>query len=181
MAQAKTNPIRKYRALGQPKRSERMITYSFAVEGEPCPWTSWPKRGPMPPAFARMQVWQEHIRAAFWNKYRDKPRLSGLITLDIEFYRGLPASAPKRLEALERWMIRHIKTKPDLTNYLKAAEDALQGVVFVDDSQVVKGSELKGYSRPGQPHYPGGYTVFTVTEMEAGDEIVRVLQGGPTQ
>ena len=151
-----------------------MITYSFVVEGEPCPWTSWPKRGPMPPAFARMHVWQEQIRAAFWNKYHSKPLLSGLISLDIEFYRGVPESAPRGPEALQRWMARHIKTKPDRTNYLKAAEDALNGVVFVDDSQVVKGSEIKWYSRPGQPHYPGGYSVFTVTEAE----IERILEGG---
>ena len=123
----------------------------------------------MPPAFARMQAWQEEIRIAFWNKYHGKLLLSGPIFMEAEFYRGIPASAPKGTEALQRWMVRHIQTKPDRTNYLKAAEDALNGVVFVDDSHVVKGSEFKWYSRPGQPHYPGGYSVFRIREMAAGE------------
>ena len=138
---------------------------SFVVPGEPRPWTSWPKRGPMPTGFANMQRWQHDIQVAFLLKYRAQPLLSGLIVLDVEFYRGIPASAPKGKEALQRWMAKHIKTKPDRTNYLKAAEDALSGLVFVDDSYVVKGSEIKWYSRPGQPHYPGGYSVFRVREI----------------
>ena len=143
--------------------------YFFVVPGEPCQWTAWPKRGPMPPAFARMQAWQEEIRIAFWNKYHGKLLLSGPIFMEAEFYRGIPASAPKGTEALQRWMVRHIQTKPDRTNYLKAAEDALNGVVFVDDSHVVKGSERKWYSRPDQPHYPGGYSVFRIGEMAPGE------------
>jgi Holliday junction resolvase RusA-like endonuclease len=50
--------------------------------------------------------------------------------------------------------------RPDRTNYLKGFEDALQGIVYVNDSQVVDGPILKEYADG-----PEGYTVVWIQEL----------------
>jgi Holliday junction resolvase RusA-like endonuclease len=65
------------------------------------------------------------------------PPLEGALALGMCVYRPIPKSFSKRRrEAAERGKLRPI-TKPDLDNYVKAAKDALKGVVWADDSQIV--------------------------------------------
>jgi Holliday junction resolvase RusA-like endonuclease len=65
------------------------------------------------------------------------PPLEGALALGMCVYRAIPKSFSKRRrEAAERGELRPI-TKPDLDNYVKAAKDALKGVVWADDSQIV--------------------------------------------
>ena len=51
--------------------------------------------------------------------------------------------------------------RPDLTNYQKAAEDALTGLLYQDDSQVVMVHSGKRYTDEAE-----GYTHITVAELE---------------
>lgn len=53
------------------------------------------------------------------------------IELTVETFRTLPKSTPLKVER------EHDTKKPDGSNELKAIEDALNGIAYVDDSQVV--------------------------------------------
>ena len=44
---------------------------------------------------------------------------------------------------------RHPTTKPDVTKLVRAAEDALTGVVWADDAQIVRQRAEKRYGNPG--------------------------------
>lgn len=59
------------------------------------------------------------------------PRLlAGPLEAEMDFYLPRPKSAPKR--------VVYPTTKPDATNLIKGTEDALKGIVFSDDSQIVR-------------------------------------------
>ena len=71
------------------------------------------------------------------------------VSVSIEFSMPMPKSTAKKLlEAHLNGSIRHTK-KPDLDNLAKAVLDAMNGVVFLDDSQIVKLTLSKRYSKLG--------------------------------
>ena len=75
-------------------------------------------------------TYERQIREAYINSggvwFGDKP-----LEMVVETYRSLPKSAPKRIT-------RDIDThRPDATNCAKACEDALNGIAYVDDAQIV--------------------------------------------
>lgn len=74
---------------------------------------------------------------------RNKP-LEGPLSLSVRVYRSIPTSwsQKKQREALEGVLLP--VTKPDLENICKGATDALEGVVFRNDSQIVAHHEPFG-------------------------------------
>ena len=47
------------------------------------------------------------------------------------------------------WRARETLRKPDATNYQKAAEDAFQGILYWNDSQVTDVRSVKSYAKDG--------------------------------
>jgi len=80
----------------------------------------------------------------------DLEPLTGPLSLTARFRMPIPKSETKRVRvAMAAGETAHI-FKPDCSNMLKACEDAMNGVVFVDDCQIVRGFFTKVYSdRPG--------------------------------
>jgi len=72
--------------------------------------------------------------------------LTGPLRLDIEAYVPVAASWPKKRAAAALAGEILPTKKPDLDNIAKIAADALNMVVWVDDSQIVEGSFKKRYS-----------------------------------
>ena len=71
--------------------------------------------------------------------------LDGPVRLTIAFYLPRPKSLPKRVTA-------HTKA-PDCSKLIRSTEDALTGVVYRDDSQVVEIVAGKFYAAPADsPH-----------------------------
>ena len=138
-----------------------MHELSVTIPVEPVPWTVWPRRGPPPSGFKRMQQAQQIIQACLRSAWGNRPPLEGPVGLDVLSFRTLPKSAPKNPEKRRAWEAKHIITRPDATNSLKMAEDACQGVLFLDDAQVVDGRRGKWFAPPGQP----GYIVIRVWEI----------------
>jgi Holliday junction resolvase RusA-like endonuclease len=66
---------------------------------------------------------------------------TGPLRLEATFRRQRPKSARKG----DIWPI----TRPDLDNYLKLVLDAMNSVVFIDDSQLVAITVVKSYGEPG--------------------------------
>lgn len=75
-----------------------------------------------------------------------RPLLTGPLAIVVDAYMPIPVSKPKwwRLDALlaKIWPT----SKPDVDNICKAACDALNLVVWVDDSQIVRATLTKQYS-----------------------------------
>ena len=123
-----------------------MNAWSFAVKGTPQPKGS-------ARAFVRngraivtadnpaVASWEQTIRFVL----QDWPHelLSGPVALDVTFTMVRPpsVSAKRRPEPT---------VKPDLSKLLRAAEDALTGIVYVDDAQVTEALVRKVYGEaPG--------------------------------
>lgn len=66
-------------------------------------------------------------------KHRPAQPLPGPLEVHIDVFRARPKSMTKR----ERLTLLHPITKPDADNYAKLILDALNGIMWLDDAQVV--------------------------------------------
>lgn len=73
-----------------------------------------------------------------------KPLL-GPVRLTVQAVFPKPASWPKKKAAATFWHTG----KPDADNLVKATSDAMNGIVWKDDSQVASASVIKSYSSDG--------------------------------
>ena len=77
----------------------------------------------------------------------NKPPMKEAIMLTVDAHFSIPRSWPvRKQEDAEVMKIRKI-SRPDLSNVVKSVEDALNGVIWVDDSQIVQLHSSKHYSR----------------------------------
>ena len=130
--------------------TETPRTISITVEGEPCPWQVWIRRGRPSVGVLAFQAYQTLIQLAVKGAWAGPP-MTGPVALVMQFYRSIPPACPKSEPARAHWKAKHLTMRPDCSNYTKSCEDALTGLLFVDDSQVVSLSAMKGYSETG-PH-----------------------------
>lgn len=71
-------------------------------------------------------------------QYRPKDLIFGPIRLGLKIIRSIPKSMSKRKRQLAIDEILRPTTKPDLSNYIKLIEDALTGIFWRDDSQIIE-------------------------------------------
>jgi len=129
------------------------MIYSFTVRGEPVGKgrPKFARRGNLVHAYTPEKTadYEAKVRAAVIDRLAvmsctdgrwptDKP-----VALTIEIIRAIPQSWPKKKKA--EALIQPCPTKPDLDNFCKAIMDALNGLAYVDDSQVVKLTAAKRY------------------------------------
>ena len=69
------------------------------------------------------------------------------ISLELKIYRSMPKSLSKHNQELAEAGIFRPVTKPDNSNYCKLCEDAMNGIFWKDDSQVVDLFVYKFYSK----------------------------------
>lgn len=74
----------------------------------------------------------------------------GPLEVRMEFYRPVQASISKKERARRLSGAHRPTVKPDLSNYVKATEDALNGILWVDDNLIVTETSEKFYAE--QPH-----------------------------
>jgi Holliday junction resolvase RusA-like endonuclease len=134
-------------------------TWRVVVEAEPVPWAVYTKQGKPSTGFTNMRVYQTQIQAALKEIWAGYSPFAGHLQLEFTFARTVPASARKKEPGRTAWKQEHIKKRPDVTNYQKAAEDAMKGIVFYDDSQVVSVTSKKKYTESG------GYTWISITAL----------------
>ena len=98
------------------------------------------------PAVQRYRAWADKIRAKARKSYKGEP-WEGSVSMYALFVMPIPASTTKKnREAIIRGDVEHTK-QPDLDNLLKGLKDALQGIIYVNDSQVFS------YTEPTQKVY----------------------------
>lgn len=94
----------------------------------------------------RTRAYEKALRTEAALAMRGKKMLAGALIARIEAFFPIPQSWSKlkRTRALIGTVCH--TTKPDCDNICKAALDALNGIVFRDDAQVVKATVSKHYA-----------------------------------
>lgn len=70
----------------------------------------------------------------------------GELTVRFEFYRPVQASLSQKERARRLSGVHRPTVKPDLSNYIKALEDGLNGIIWIDDNRIVQIVAEKKYS-----------------------------------
>jgi len=90
------------------------------------------------------QQWIESVRLFATIAMGDRPTFESNIAVIVSYEFYLPK--PKHPQ------YRYMVTKPDLDNLAYAVTNALKGVVYKDDSQVVQMTAVKTYTNGFEPH-----------------------------
>lgn len=115
-----------------------------AVRGQMRPRVT--KRGTVYKA-TKDREYEKIIANAFREAYPDFEPIRGAVRLYVRAYRPLPKSRPKKV------LIEPDTCKPDLSNIVKSVEDALNGLAWVDDSQIIECSAQKLFrTRNNEPY-----------------------------
>lgn len=94
---------------------------------------------------AKSSNYKDYVRLAA-SAHAPAVPLEGAISMMLTVYRSTPKSfSNKKTAAAEAGHIQPT-TKPDVDNYLKGVKDALKGIIWKDDSQVVEVFARKRYS-----------------------------------
>lgn len=107
----------------------------------------------------KVMPWRDSIVTAAMAQYNG-PLVEAPLSLEVTFRLPRPkghfGSGKKAGELKEKAPIWHTK-KPDRTKLLRALEDALTGVIWRDDTQIVSGNVIKRYA--GKDERPGATVV----------------------
>lgn len=87
----------------------------------------------------RLLAWRQTVAETAMTKARGEP-LAGPLVLIARFYLPRPKSAPKR--------VVYPAKRPDLDKLVRAVGDALAGVLYHDDAQIVELRARKDYGAP---------------------------------
>ena len=128
-----------------------MINLLFVVKGDPIPKGSFKafkaKHSNMivvKNASAKTKGWQKTIGLAATLAMQGEPPSPGPIAINMHFaMAGPPKSAKHR-----RWPT----VRPDLDKLCRTVLDALTGIVFVDDAQVIRLLASERYTHLVEPH-----------------------------
>lgn len=93
----------------------------------------------------KTKEYEEHIKQE-WRKNGYKEPLKGAVAVSIQFCRGIQKSGSKAVKTAKLTGKVKPTIKPDLDNYIKAVLDGLNGLAWVDDSQIVEITASKEYS-----------------------------------
>lgn len=74
------------------------------------------------------------------------PCITTALRVELIIYKSIPKSFSKKKRELANEGEIYPVVKPDIDNYVKAVLDGLNGVLFVDDKQIVDFRAIKKYS-----------------------------------
>jgi Holliday junction resolvase RusA-like endonuclease len=95
---------------------------------------------------AKSRSFKEYVKLAA-SQHAPNELLTGPLNVHVKIYRNIPKSfSKKKTEEAETGVLRPV-TKPDVDNYYKGIGDALNEVIWKDDSQVVSLIVEKFYSK----------------------------------
>lgn len=130
-------------------------TISFQARGIPQPKGS--TKAFMRPGMRFPVVTNDNLKTKPWadvvrlvaQQYAPSLPWDGAVELSVWFSLVRPKSLPKKI-------VHHVK-KPDLDKLVRTVKDALKGVIYIDDSQVMYVEAKKKYADDGSA--PGVYVV----------------------
>ena len=95
---------------------------------------------------AKTKKFENLVRLAYSMQYPDRDPAEGAIELTVRAYFSIPKSWSKKKQAEAATEQMKKISKPDLDNCLKAVQDGLNGVAWLDDAQVTDTHTSKRYS-----------------------------------
>lgn len=137
------------------------MTYKFIAFGAPVPKgrPRFNRKAGIAYTPRETQIYEKEVQAYFLMQYPHHKVLDKPLAVSIDAYFEPPKSTSNRVKAqMYAGEIRHAK-KPDADNIIKSICDALNGVAYVDDGQIVCVSCRKLYSDKARCE-------VTITELE---------------
>lgn len=89
--------------------------------------------------------YESRLAAAGQDAMKGAPPMDGPLAVDMKVYMAIAESKPKRWKAAALAGVERPTKKPDLDNFAKML-DALNLIVWIDDSQIVQLQTAKFYS-----------------------------------
>lgn len=124
-----------------------MSDYAFSIEEKPIPLQRAGISGKRVFTKPETRAWQNKVKHYARKSIGRSPPLEGAVSLSVTFLKAVPPSWPrsKREKAIngELWPTG----RPDLSNLVKSIEDAMNGIIYLDDSQIVNLHVVKAYSQ----------------------------------
>ena len=131
----------------------KVIGVSMTFYSEPVPQgrVRFSTRGKFVRAFdpPKSSEYKEHLKSAAQEVYKEQPGFKPFdtaIVLHLHIFRSIPKTFSKKKHELALMGLLRPTTKPDCSNYLKGVEDALNKVLWEDDSRIVSENVNKFYS-----------------------------------
>lgn len=93
----------------------------------------------------KSKAYKEYVKQIVRQELHIEP-LTGPVKVDVKVYRGIQKTGSKLIKRQKQYGIIRPTVKPDTDNYYKAVSDALTGIVWVDDNQIVDMHVSKWYS-----------------------------------
>lgn len=132
--------------------NENKQSLSFAIVGEPCAQgrPRFSTVGGFVKAYdpAKSRDYKAYVKYVATHEakkqrweYTERP-----LWLSVIAYMGIPKSKSKKFKQAAKDGWERPTKKPDLSNIVKGIEDALNGLLYKDDSQIVKLDVTKYYS-----------------------------------
>lgn len=90
--------------------------------------------------------YERSIKRAAIIEMAGRPLIDGAVCLDVQAFFPIPTSWSRKRKAMVLDGTLAHTSKPDGSNVLKSIEDGLNGIVYADDSQIVKSTISKHYS-----------------------------------
>jgi Holliday junction resolvase RusA-like endonuclease len=94
---------------------------------------------------AKSRDYKQYVKLVA-SDHKPEKLLEGAIALHLNIYRSIPKSFSKKKQKQAEDGELRPTTKPDVDNFLKAIKDAMKGIIWRDDSQVVSVIVNKWYS-----------------------------------
>jgi Holliday junction resolvase RusA-like endonuclease len=110
--------------------------------------------------------WKQLVSFYAQQQYRGEP-LSGTLKVDFTFYMPRISShygSGRNAGILKANAPTYHTVKPDKTKLTRSTEDALTGVVWVDDARIAEGEQRKLYTVAGRNWQPGAEIRISILE-----------------
>ena len=110
-------------------------------------------------------MYEQGIKQAYWMKYGARMYAADkALAVEIVLYYTRPKSMTKKNQLLAQQGLLRPIVKPDVDNVIKAILDALNGMAFEDDRQIVQVTCEKWYDTTEENE---GFAVVTIKGWEA--------------
>lgn len=146
-----------------------METRTVTIKGRPVPKARprvYGRHAVTPP---RTQQAEAQLQSLYRIQNRGVEAFTGLVEINCTFYFPIAKTWTKhKKERAVKGLLR-CTVRPDLDNLVKLVLDALNGVAYADDSQIVRVHAFKKYSG----EYPDGATIVTIYGEERQGNAVK--------
>ena len=121
------------------------LTFDFPPVAQARPRATRFGRGVRLYDLEQVHVYKAQLAESARFMYHGEP-LTGPLVVTIKFYRAIQQSETKKRHRLKAQGTISPTKKPDLDNYIKSTLDGLNGVLWVDDNEIVELHTGKYYS-----------------------------------